>query len=111
MYFALSPSHVVFKPVSASQLVALSPRGFMMRAECPEPWTGQIPDPDSAEQDPLEDLSACIQEAFEDLINSPRALLDQFVLPADGGAIIAQAIMDGEALAVSDGSFDDSRQA
>ena len=82
-----------------------------MRAECPAPWTDGIPEPDPTEQDPLESLSACIQGVFEDLVNSPRVLLDQFVLPPDSGAAIVQAINDGDALAVSDGCFDDSHQA
>lgn len=82
----------------------------MMRAECPSPWIDQLPEPDPT-LNPFENLSACIQGVFEDLVNSPRVLLDQFVLPPDGGAVIAQAIKDGEALAVSDGSFDESRQA
>ena len=73
-----------------------------MRAECPAPWTDQIPDPDQA-QDPFENLLACIQGVFENLVNYPRVPLDQFVLPPDGaGAVIAQAIKDGDALAVSD---------
>ena len=109
--FALSASHVVFTPISASQLVTISPMGVMVRAECPAPWTDQIHDLDSVEYDPLEDLYACIQEVFEDLVNSPGALLDQFDLPPDGGAITAQAIKGSETLAVSDGSIDDSCQA
>lgn len=81
-----------------------------MRVECPAPWIDQIPESDPT-RDPFENLSACIQGVFEDLVISPRVLLDHFVLPPDGGAFIAQAIKDGEALADSGGSFGDSRQA
>ena len=82
-----------------------------MRAKCPEPWTDQAPDLDPTKYDPLEDHSACIQQVLEDLfVDSPCVLFDQFDLPPVGGATIAQAIRDGEALAISDGSFDDSPQ-
>ena len=39
------------------------------------------------------------------------ALLDKYTLPSDGGAAIAHTISVGTAAAVSDGSYDDSRQA
>ena len=48
---------------------------------------------------------------FQDLVQTPRALLDKYTLPTNGGAAIAHAISAGTAAAVSDGLYDDSRQA
>ena len=44
-------------------------------------------------------------------MQTPRALLDRYMLPPDGGAAIAHAISVGTVVAVSDGSYDNSRQA
>merc|ERR1712091_192810 len=59
----------------------------------------------------MEEFTPCIQAFFDGLLQSPRLLLDKFILPSDGGEVIAQAIASGTAAAVSDGSFDDKRQA
>ena len=48
---------------------------------------------------------------YHDLVQTPRALLDKFKLPSNDGAAIALAISAGTAAAVSDGSYDNSRQA
>ena len=53
----------------------------------------------------------CISSFFEALVQKHRALLDKFKLPSDGGVAVAQAIFAGIGSAVSDGSYDDSRQA
>ena len=109
--FSFSASqHVILKPVSASQLVALSYKDSMVRAEYPAPWTYQPLDLDPTGYDPLDNLPACIKAVFTDLVNSPHFLLDQFDLPPDSGAIIAQVINDGETLEVIDDSFDHSHQ-
>ena len=48
---------------------------------------------------------------FDALVQTPRTLLDKCKLPNNDGAAIAQALTAGTAVAVSDGSYDDSRQA
>ena len=59
----------------------------------------------------MDDPPPCVISLFQDLVQTPRALLDKYTLPSDGGAAIAHAISAGTAAAVSDGSYDDSRQA
>ena len=59
----------------------------------------------------MDDLPPCIISFFQDLIQTPRALLDKYTLPADGGAAIAHAISARTAAAFSDGSCGDYRQA
>ena len=63
------------------------------------------------EYNPMDKLSPSINSFFRDLVQTPRALFDNYVLPPDDGAAIAQAISMGTAVAVSDGSYDDSRKA
>ena len=60
---------------------------------------------------PMDDSPPCIISFFHDLVQTPRALLDKFKLPSNDGAAIALAISAGTAAAVSDGSYDNSRQA
>ena len=59
----------------------------------------------------MDDPPPCIISFFHDLVQTPRALLDKSTLPSDGGAAIAHAISARTAAAVSDDSYDDSRQA
>ena len=60
---------------------------------------------------PMDDPPPCIISFFQDLVQTPRALLNKYTVPSDGGAAIAHAISARTAAAVSDGSYDDSRQA
>ena len=59
----------------------------------------------------MDDPSPCIISFFRDLVQIPRALLDKYTLPSDGGAAIAYAISAWTDTAVSDGSYDNLRQA
>ena len=58
----------------------------------------------------MNDPPPCIPSFFQDLVQTPRALLDKYTLPTDGGAAIAHAISAETAAAVSDDSYDNSRQ-
>ena len=53
----------------------------------------------------------CVISLLQDLVQTPRALLDKYTIPADGGAAIAHSISAGTTAAVSDGSYKDFRQA
>ena len=59
----------------------------------------------------MDDSPTCINSLFHNLVQTPRALLNKYMLPPDGGAAITHAISVRIAAAVSDGSYDDSRQA
>ena len=55
--------------------------------------------------DPYKGPFACIEEAFEASVNSPRVLIDQYILPADNCLAIANAIRNDKARAITDGSY------
>ena len=77
----------------------------MIKRENTQQWTFIPTDDDPATYDPTAETFACILDAFEASIASPRVLLDDVTLPSDGGESIAKAIVGGTAGVVSDGSF------
>ena len=99
------------RPASATKLITLSRRNTLVVPEKPSPRTWVPLDLDPLEYSPLDDLLPCVISLFEALLQNRRALLDLCKLPPDGGAAIAQALAAGTASTVSDGSYDDSRQA
>ena len=92
-------------------MTTLSQRNTLVVPERPSPWDAVQLDLDLNEYDPFNDTPPYINSLFEALVQTPRTLLDKFKLPTDSGAAVAQAITAGTAVAVSDGFYDDSRQA
>ena len=74
-------------------------------------WTTEQQELDPNAYNPMVDPPPCIISLFHDLVQTSRALLDKYTLPSDGGAAIAHAISAGTAANVSDGFYDDPRQA
>jgi len=78
----------------------------MFKIETSHLYSFTPPEADPAKYDPSEDTFSCIADAFDASIMSQRILIDDVTLPADGCQAIAEAIIKGNGLAVSDGSFD-----
>ena len=79
----------------------------MIKHESTQYKWGLIPtDDDPATFDPTFEDVACIVDALEASLASPRVILDDITLPSDGGERIAAAIVGGATCVVSDGSFD-----
>ena len=93
-------------PTSAVYLTSIMLRGMMYKTESTHKWQYLSPDDDPATYNPTEDDYACIVDAFETPLSSPRALLDDFTLQMDGGIRIAAGIRDRTAGAFSNGSYD-----
>ena len=93
-------------PTTADRLASLSPRGAMFKIENSHVYSFSPTDKDPAKYDPSEETFSCIADAFDASIMSQRILIDDVTLPADGCQAIAEAIIKGNGLAVSDGSFD-----
>ena len=92
-------------------MITLSHRNTLVVPEKPSTWTIVQQDLNPNAYNPMDDPPTCINLLFHDLGQTPRALLDKYMLPHDGEAAITHAISAGTAAAVSDGSYDDSRQA
>ena len=109
--YCISALTAATRPVSATKLVTLSHRNTLVVSERPLSWDWVQLDLDPNEYNPLDDPPPCVNSLFGAFVQNPRTLLDKCKLPTDGGAAIAQALTTGTVAAVSDGFYDDSRQA
>jgi len=96
------------KPSTATYLLSVATDRSMVKADgwgyadvAPEP-------PVSDDVNPFETTYPDIQSARFAFLSSPGVLLDTLSVPSDNGLAIANAITNGSASAVSDGSFDSS---
>jgi len=78
----------------------------MVKRENTQQWDPIPTDDDPVTYDPTFEIFACIVDAFEASLASPRVLLDDVTLPSDGGERKAAVIVGGTEGVVSDGSFD-----
>ena len=68
-------------------------------------WNYEEPNYDPINFDPYKESFLYIETAFDASLSSPRILIDEIILPEDSCAAIAEAIRNGKARIVSDGSY------
>ena len=107
----MSAFTTVTRPASATKMITLSSRNTLVVPEKPSLQTWVQFDLDPNEYTPLDDLLPCVNSLFEAFLQIPRTLLDLCKLPPDGRATIAQVLTAGTTAAVSDDSYNNSRQA
>ena len=95
--YCLSAFPFETRPTSATKLITFSHRNTLVLPERPSSWETVQQELHPNEYIPMDDPPPCINSFFQDLVQTPRALLDKFNLPSDGGATIAQTISAGTA--------------
>ena len=91
--YSVTAARALSEPDSASQLVTFTAKGIIVKTEYLTPcWSSQQPDLDPSDCHHLEEPHPCIRDAFDDLIQAPHILLDQYQLSLDNCAIITQAL-------------------
>ena len=80
------------RPTSATKMITLSHRNTLVIPERSSTWSTVQQDLNLNEYNPLDKLSPSINPLFLELLQTPRALLDKYVLPPNDGAAIAHAM-------------------
>ena len=102
----------LIKPESANKLASTFLDGIKLKIESCDYWQKEIDEIGFlTNPDPYQGEFVDIDEAFQVSKESERILIDEYKLPEDECSAIAEAIENGSARAISDGSyFDDEKK-